>query len=126
MDFFFDWIYLHSGAVLLQRGIKYDAVYRIESGRIRKLKNIKSSQNQEMTELTKGSTLHDMEIITEEPSRDTAYAIRDTQLSVMSKTVFHYIAKTRPKDLLHFTKMVSGMNRNRIASSSFGYDSVSV
>nr|CCA15027.1 Patatin like protein putative [Albugo laibachii Nc14]CCA23168.1 Patatin like protein putative [Albugo laibachii Nc14] len=106
VDSSFEWLHLQGGELLFERGDHGDAVYTVLSGRLRA---IQGQQHCDRTidatsELSRGTTLGALDMLTGARCTSTVHAIRDSQISKMPKNVFDYIVSVEPTVLIHFTK----------------------
>ncbi|KAG6976770.1 hypothetical protein JG688_00001013 [Phytophthora aleatoria] len=105
-DTSFDWLHLHSGESLFDRGDLCDSVFSVISGRLRAVQ-VHSHRGKEVetsNELVRGATLGAMDMLAAGPSNSSVFAIRDSQISQMSRNVFDYVVSKYPSVLIHFTK----------------------
>ncbi|ETN09978.1 hypothetical protein PPTG_10754 [Phytophthora nicotianae INRA-310] len=105
-DTSFDWLHLHSGESLFDRGDLCDSVFTVISGRLRAVQ-VHSHRGKEVetsNELVRGATLGAMDMLSAGPSNSSVFAIRDSQISQMSRNVFDYVVSKYPSVLIHFTK----------------------
>ncbi|KAG7399341.1 Neuropathy target esterase [Phytophthora boehmeriae] len=105
-DTSFDWLHLHSGESLFDRGDLCDSVFTVISGRLRAVQvhSHRSKEVETINELVRGATLGAMDMIAAGPSNSSVFAIRDSQISQMSRNVFDYVVNKHPTVLIHFTK----------------------
>ncbi|OWZ24627.1 LOW QUALITY PROTEIN: Patatin like protein [Phytophthora megakarya] len=105
-DTSFDWLHLHSGESLFDRGDLCDSVFTVISGRLRAVQvHMQRGKEVETTnELVRGATLGAMDMLAAGPSNSSVFAIRDSQISQMSRNVFDYVVSMYPSVLIHFTK----------------------
>ncbi|KAK1945045.1 Patatin-like phospholipase domain-containing protein 7 [Phytophthora citrophthora] len=105
-DTSFDWLHLHSGESLFDRGDLCDSVFTVISGRLRAVQAHyhRSKEVETINELVRGATLGAMDMLASGASNSSVFAIRDSQISQMSRNVFDYVVRKYPSVLVHFTK----------------------
>lgn len=105
-DTSFDWLHLQSGESLFNRGDLCDSVFSVISGRLRALQfySYRGKQVETTSELVRGATLGALDMLSAGPSNSSVFAIRDCQISQMSRNVFDYVVSKHPTVLIHFTK----------------------
>ncbi|DAZ93126.1 TPA: LOW QUALITY PROTEIN: hypothetical protein N0F65_009702, partial [Lagenidium giganteum] len=105
VDSSFDWIHLHGGESLFDRGDVCDSVFTILSGRLRAIQEHVSRGNKVETtsELIRGATLGALDMLAATRSNSSVFAIRDSQISKMARNVFDYVVSAHPNVLIHFT-----------------------
>jgi lysophospholipid hydrolase len=105
-DTSFDWLHLHSGESLFDRGDLCDSVFTVISGRLRAVQvhSYRGKEVETTNELVRGATLGAMDMLAAGPSNSSVFAIRDSQISQMSRNVFDYVVSKYPTVLVHFTK----------------------
>uniref|UniRef100_H3GBN6 PNPLA domain-containing protein n=1 Tax=Phytophthora ramorum TaxID=164328 RepID=H3GBN6_PHYRM len=105
-DTSFDWLHLHSGESLFDRGDLCDSVFTVISGRLRAVQMhcYRGKEVETTNELVRGATLGAMDMLAAGASNSSVFAIRDSQISQMSRNVFDYVVSKYPSVLVHFTK----------------------
>ncbi|KAG6597920.1 patatin like protein [Phytophthora cinnamomi] len=105
-DTSFDWLHLHSGESLFDRGDLCDSVFTVISGRLRAVQVhcYRGKEVETTNELVRGATLGAMDMLGAGASNSSVFAIRDSQISQMSRNVFDYVVSKYPTVLVHFTK----------------------
>lgn len=105
-DTSFDWLHLQSGENLFNRGDLCDSVFTVISGRLRAVQfySYRGKQVETTSDLVRGATLGALDMLSAGPSNSSVFAIRDSQISQMSRSVFDYIVSQHPNVLIHFTK----------------------
>lgn len=104
-DSSFNWVHLHGGESLFNRGDLCDSVFTVMSGRLRAVQAHyhRGKEVETTSELVRGATLGAMDMLAAGRSNSTVFAIRDSQISQMSRNVFDYIVSEIPTVLVHFT-----------------------
>ncbi|TYZ65208.1 hypothetical protein PybrP1_003983 [[Pythium] brassicae (nom. inval.)] len=104
-DSSFNWVHLHGGESLFNRGDVCDSVFTVMSGRLRAVQahSHRGKEVETTSELVRGATLGAMDMLAAGRSNSTVFAIRDSQISQMSRNVFDYIVSEFPTVLVHFT-----------------------
>ncbi|CEG36666.1 patatin like protein [Plasmopara halstedii] len=105
-DTSFDWLHLHSGESLFERGDRCDSVFTVISGRLRAVQ-VHSHRGKEVettNEFVRGATLGAMDMLATGASNSSVFAIRDSQIAQMSRNVFDWVVSKYPSVLIHFTK----------------------
>lgn len=116
-DSSFDWLHLHSGESLFDRGDLCDSVYTIISGRLRAIQSHshRGKDVETTSELVRGATLGALDMLAAGRSNASVFAIRDSQIARMSRNVFDYIVCLHPTVLIHFTtNLANHLPRQRI------------
>ncbi|RLN73089.1 hypothetical protein BBJ28_00003790 [Nothophytophthora sp. Chile5] len=105
-DTSFDWLHLHSGASLFDRGDLCDSVFTVISGRLRAIQvhSYRGKDVETTSELVRGATLGALDMLSTAASNSSVFAIRDSQISQMSRNVFDYVVSKYPTVLIHFTQ----------------------
>ncbi|CAI5714407.1 unnamed protein product [Peronospora destructor] len=105
-DTSFEWMHLRSGESLFDRGDLCDAVFTVISGRLRVVQghSHRGKELETMNDLVRGATLGAMDMLAAGPSNSSVFAIRDSQISQMSRNVFDYVVSKHPSVVIHFTK----------------------
>ncbi|TDH65688.1 hypothetical protein CCR75_006896 [Bremia lactucae] len=108
-DTSFDWLHLHSGKSLFNRGDRCDSVFTVISGRLRvvQMHSHRGKQVETSNDLVRGATLGAMDMLAAGASNSSVFAIRDSQISQMSRNVFDYVVSMHPTVLIHFTKKLA-------------------
>lgn len=108
-DSSFNWVHLHGGESLFNRGDVCDSVFTVMSGRLRAVQahSHRGKEVETTSELVRGATLGAMDMLAAGRSNSTVFAIRDSQISQMSRNVFDYIVSAFPTVLVHFTTNVA-------------------
>lgn len=104
-DSSFDWVHLHGGESLFNRGDVCDSVFTVISGRLRAVQAHyhRGKEVDTISELVRGATLGAMDMLAAGRSNSSVFAIRDSQISQMSRNVFDYVVSKFPTVLVHFT-----------------------
>lgn len=105
-DSSFDWLHLHSGESLFERGDRCDSVFTVISGRLRAVQ-VHAQRGKEVettNEFVRGATLGAMDMLAAGASNSSVFAIRDSQIAQMSRNVFDCVVSKHPSVLIHFTK----------------------
>ncbi|CAI5716884.1 unnamed protein product [Hyaloperonospora brassicae] len=105
-DTSFEWLHLHSGESLFNRGDVCDSVFTVISGRLRVVQTLshRGKELETTNDLVRGATLGAMDMLSAGPSNSSVFAVRDSQISQMSRNVFDYVVSKYPSVLIHFTK----------------------
>ncbi|RQM14044.1 hypothetical protein DD237_000227 [Peronospora effusa] len=118
-DTSFEWLHLRSGESLFDRGDLCDAVFTVISGRLRvvQMHSHRGKELETMNDLVRGATLGAMDMLAAGASNSSVFAIRDSQISQMSRNVFDYVVSKYPSVIIHFTKsLVRRMPTPRVIS----------
>lgn len=99
-------VFLPSGGVLFREGDPGDSMYVIASGRIRVVTG-DGDHARTVAERGRYDLIGEMALLTGEPRTATLYAIRDTELWRISRTVFEELAQQYPQLMLQMTRMLS-------------------
>lgn len=104
-DSSFDWLHLHGGESLFDRGDVCDSVFTVISGRLRAVQAHyhRGKEVETTSELGRGATLGAMDMLAAGRSHSSVFAIRDSQIAQMSRNVFDYVVHEYPTVLVHFT-----------------------
>lgn len=119
-DTSFDWLHLQSGENLFSRGDVCDSVFTVISGRLRAVQfySYRGKQVETTSDLVRGATLGALDMLSAGPSNSSVFAIRDSQISQMSRNVFDYVVSKHPTVLIHFTKnLARRMPQQRIETT---------
>uniref|UniRef100_M4B4B5 PNPLA domain-containing protein n=1 Tax=Hyaloperonospora arabidopsidis (strain Emoy2) TaxID=559515 RepID=M4B4B5_HYAAE len=105
-DTSFEWLHLHSGESLFDRGDVCDSVFTVISGRLRAVQTLshRGKELETTNDFVRGATLGAMDMLSAGPSNSSVFAVRDSQISQMSRNVFDYVVSKYPSVLIHFTK----------------------
>ncbi|KAI9914759.1 hypothetical protein PsorP6_008234 [Peronosclerospora sorghi] len=114
-DTSFEWLHLRSGESLFDHGDSCDSVFTVISGRLRVVQAHyhRGKELETMNDLVRGATLGAMDMLAAGVSNSSVFAVRDSQISQMSRNVFDYVVNMYPSVLIHFTKSLA----RRIPSS---------
>jgi lysophospholipid hydrolase len=89
IDFALDWVQIHAGKMLYRQGDpKSDAIYIVLNGRLRSTRERRSGEFDFTGEYGQGESVGELEVLTNTPRTSLVYAIRDTELARMPKTLF--------------------------------------
>ena len=83
-----EWVELPGGQTLMTQGEPGDAMYLVVSGRLRTYITDDDGQRNVVREITRGQTVGEMSLYTDEPRSATLVAIRDTVLARLGKAEF--------------------------------------
>lgn len=112
LDFALEWISVKSGGKLLSEGAKTNAVYFVLNGRLRAYKNRK-----QIGDYGHGSTVGELEMMSNEKSSATVVAVRDTELSRFPKTLVQCLCRQYPSITFEMSRIVQQAMRARTSSS---------
>ena len=117
LDFALEWISIKSGGKLLSEGTKPAAVYFVLNGRLRAYK-----ERKQIGDFGHGSTVGELEMMSDEKSSATVVAVRDTELSRFPRTLVECLCRQYPSITFEMARMVqqamAARNSQRMNSDS--------
>ncbi|RLN62929.1 hypothetical protein BBJ29_003597 [Phytophthora kernoviae] len=92
--------------VVLDGSVSVQVSTSPQSGRLRavQIHSHRGKEVETINELVRGATLGAMDMLAAGASNSSVFAIRDSQISQMSRNVFDYVVNKQPTVLVHFTK----------------------
>ncbi|KAF4321900.1 hypothetical protein BBO99_00004467 [Phytophthora kernoviae] len=92
--------------VVLDGSVSVQVSTSPQSGRLRavQIHSHRGKEVETINELVRGATLGAMDMLAAGASNSSVFAIRDSQISQMSRNVFDYVVNKHPTVLVHFTK----------------------
>ncbi|EEB92916.1 hypothetical protein MPER_08501, partial [Moniliophthora perniciosa FA553] len=91
IDASLDWMQVNAGQVLWRPNDTSDSFYIVINGRLRVIADKDDGGVKIVGEYGQGDTVGELDVITSSPRRNTAHAIRDTELIRMPQTLFNAI-----------------------------------
>ncbi|KIK70532.1 hypothetical protein GYMLUDRAFT_32561 [Collybiopsis luxurians FD-317 M1] len=116
IDASLDWMQVDAGRVLWRPGDKSDSFYIVINGRLRVITDNGGSLDI-VGEYGQGDTVGELDVITSSPRRNTAHAIRDTELIRMPQTLFNAISARNPQTTAQLLRMIASRVRDEVDSS---------
>ncbi len=101
-----EWVELPGGATLLKQGDPGDSMYLIVSGRLRAYISDESGHQRMVREISRGQTVGEMSLYTDEPRSATLVAIRDTVLARLPKSRFRQLLSISGQVSIALTRQI--------------------
>ncbi len=101
-----EWVYLHSGDALFLQGELGNSLYIVVSGRLEAVVEDNMGKTQIVGEISRGETVGEMAIFSEELRAASVYALRDCELVKLPKVTFEQIMQQRPHMMMAITKVI--------------------
>ncbi|KAK7465552.1 phosphatidylcholine and lysophosphatidylcholine phospholipase [Stygiomarasmius scandens] len=114
IDASLDWMQVNAGQVLWRPGDTSDSFYIVINGRLRVITEDDKRVNI-VGEYGQGDTVGELDVITSSKRRNTAHAIRDTELIRMPQTLFNAISARLP--LSELLRMIASRVRVEVDSA---------
>ncbi|KAJ3789981.1 hypothetical protein GGU10DRAFT_283246 [Lentinula aff. detonsa] len=130
IDASLDWMQVNAGQVLWRPDDKSDSFYIVINGRVRVItENIRGGLDI-VGEFGQGDTVGELDVITSSTRRNTAHAIRDTELIRMPQTLFNAISARNPQTTAQLLRTIASRVREEVhpsptrsrPSSELGYN----
>ncbi|KAF9074991.1 hydrolase [Rhodocollybia butyracea] len=117
IDASLDWMQVNAGQVLWRPDDKSDSFYIVINGRLRVITDNAGGGLDIVGEYGQGDTVGELDVITSSPRRNTAHAIRDTELIRMPQTLFNAISARNPQTTAQLLRMIASRVRDELDSS---------
>ncbi|KAJ3978131.1 hypothetical protein EV361DRAFT_875341 [Lentinula raphanica] len=130
IDASLDWMQVNAGQVLWRPDDKSDSFYIVINGRVRVITENDRGGLDIVGEFGQGDTVGELDVITSSPRRNTAHAIRDTELIRMPQTLFNAISARNPQTTAQLLRTIASRVREEVhpsptrsrPSSELGYN----
>ncbi|RKP07568.1 hypothetical protein THASP1DRAFT_10655, partial [Thamnocephalis sphaerospora] len=106
VDFALDWVQVNAGQVLYRQGDDSDSIHVVLNGRLRSISEDDASFKV-FREHGQGESIGELEVLTESPRAATLYAIRDSELALLPKTLFNALSFRHPEISLQISRIVA-------------------
>ena len=107
IDFALDWIQLNAGQILYRQGDDPDAIYIVLSGRLGSFIDIGKKKGLYEAEYGRGESIGEVEVLTDSPRPVTVFAIRDTEIAKIPRTLFHLVALAYPQVMIQMSRIIA-------------------
>ncbi|KAL0580670.1 phosphatidylcholine and lysophosphatidylcholine phospholipase [Marasmius crinis-equi] len=119
IDASLDWVQVNAGQVLWRPNDTSDSFYIVINGRLRVIADNKEDDGVNIVgEYGQGDTVGELDVITSSPRRNTAHAIRDTELIRMPQTLFNAISARNPETTAQLLRMIASRVRDEVDAAS--------
>ncbi|KAL0066550.1 phosphatidylcholine and lysophosphatidylcholine phospholipase [Marasmius tenuissimus] len=119
IDASLDWVQVNAGQVLWRPNDASDSFYIVINGRLRIITDNKDDDGVNIVgEYGQGDTVGELDVITSSPRRNTAHAIRDTELIRMPQTLFNAISARNPETTAQLLRMIASRVRDEVDAAS--------
>ncbi|KAG7099787.1 hypothetical protein E1B28_001599 [Marasmius oreades] len=119
IDASLDWMQVNAGQVLWRPNDTSDSFYIVINGRLRVITDNKEDDVIKVVgEYGQGDTVGELDVITSSLRRNTAHAIRDTELIRMPQTLFNAISARNPQTTAQLLRMIASRVRDEVDASS--------
>ncbi|KAF9270780.1 patatin-domain-containing protein [Marasmius fiardii PR-910] len=119
IDASLDWMQVNAGQVLWRPNDTSDSFYIVINGRLRVITDNKEDDEVNVVgEYGQGDTVGELDVITSSLRRNTAHAIRDTELIRMPQTLFNAISARNPHTTAQLLRMIASRVRDEVDASS--------
>ncbi|KAK9764239.1 phosphatidylcholine and lysophosphatidylcholine phospholipase [Basidiobolus ranarum] len=122
IDFALEWIQASAGKVIYKEGDSSDFVDIVLNGRLRSIRERSDKTFTIIGEYGQGDSIGELEVMTDLARKQTLYAIRDSELARMPKTLLHTLAMSHPQVTFHISRMIA--NRTYEAQAASMYKSI--
>ncbi|THV06596.1 patatin-domain-containing protein [Dendrothele bispora CBS 962.96] len=116
IDASLDWMQVNAGQVLWRPGDTSDSFYIVINGRLRVITE-EDEGVKIVGEYGQGDTVGELDVITSSKRRNTAHAIRDTELIRMPQTLFNAISARNPQTTAQLLRMIASRVREEVDAS---------
>jgi NTE family protein len=99
-------VHLKGGEWLFSQGEPGDSMYMVMGGRLRALGRSDGGGDRTIGEISRGESVGEMALITDEPRSASIVAIRDSILIRLSKASFERLIRSQPDLLLNLSRLV--------------------
>ena len=103
---YLEWVELPGGATLLKQGDPGDSMYLMVSGRLRAYITDDAGHPRMVREISRGQTVGEMSLYTDEPRSATLVAIRDTVLARLPKSRFRQLLSISGQVSIALTRQI--------------------
>ena len=100
------WRSLDSGETLFHQGDPADSIYVVMNGRLQVVLTTPEGDERVLNQVSRGETLGEMAVITDDPRSATVYAVRDTDLARLSLKGFKMLVESRPQAMLNISRLI--------------------
>jgi predicted acylesterase/phospholipase RssA/CRP-like cAMP-binding protein len=107
IDFALDWIQLSAGQILYRQGDDPDAIYIVLSGRLGSFIDVGKKKGLYEAEHGRGESIGEVEVLTDSPRPVTVFAIRDTEIAKIPKTLFRLVALAYPQVMIQMSRIIA-------------------
>ncbi|EEB08938.1 lysophospholipase [Schizosaccharomyces japonicus yFS275] len=108
LDFAVEWVHLDPGEVICHQDEPSDCVYYVLSGRLRTVKKDEGKYVSEfLNEYSRGDSVGELEMLTNSRRLSSLFAIRDSEVAKLPKTLFITLASIRPSVGIQMSKIVA-------------------
>jgi predicted acylesterase/phospholipase RssA/CRP-like cAMP-binding protein len=104
-------VHLPGGATLFHAGDHGDCMYVVLSGRLRVLLEAVNGSNETLRELSRGDSVGELALLTDEPRSATIRAIRDSELARLTRASFERVIRSDPTLLRRIAVQVAVRQR---------------
>ncbi len=101
-----DWLTLKRGETLFRQGDSADAAYVVVTGRLGVAVEAIEQGERLINEINPGEIVGEMALLTDTGRSATVYAVRDTELVRLSRSVFGRIINRYPRSMLAITRSI--------------------
>ncbi|KAK9767569.1 phosphatidylcholine and lysophosphatidylcholine phospholipase, variant 2 [Basidiobolus ranarum] len=122
IDFALEWIQASAGKVIYKEGDSSEFVDIVLYGRLRSISERKDRTFTIIGEYGQGDSIGELEVMTDLARKQTLYAIRDSELARIPKTLLHSLAMTNPQVTFHISRMIANRTFEAQAASMYKSD----
>ncbi|KAJ3300010.1 phosphatidylcholine and lysophosphatidylcholine phospholipase [Borealophlyctis nickersoniae] len=123
IDVALEWGQVNAGQVLCRQGTPADSIFIVLNGRLRSIVERQRSSGDSPTfeilaEYGQGESVGELEVLTDASRPGTVHAIRDTEIAVMPKTLFHALALRHPEITIAISRIIAARSRFMIRNAA--------
>jgi NTE family protein/lysophospholipid hydrolase len=111
-----EWIHLDGDEYLFRQGDKDSSLYIVISGRLHAFIEKSNGDKQLLNEITRGESIGEMALLTEEPRAASIQAVRDSKLVKISSSTFWRIAEKYPQIIKSISRLVVNRLQKKYSS----------
>ncbi|RKP23278.1 hypothetical protein SYNPS1DRAFT_24704, partial [Syncephalis pseudoplumigaleata] len=106
IDFALEWVQVNAGQILYQQRDDSDSIYVVLNGRLRSITEGDRSFNL-FREHGLDESIGELEVLTDSPRSSTLYAIRDSELARLPKTLFMALSLRHPEISIQMSRIIA-------------------
>ncbi|ORY05330.1 patatin-domain-containing protein [Basidiobolus meristosporus CBS 931.73] len=117
IDFALEWYQASAGKVIYKEGDPSEFIDIVLNGRLRSISQRNDRTFTIIGEYGQGDSIGELEVMTDLARKQTLYAIRDSELARMPKTLLHSLAMTHPQVTFRISRMIANRTYEAQAAS---------
>eukprot|EP00546_Thalassionema_frauenfeldii_P019367 CAMPEP_0178906706 /NCGR_PEP_ID=MMETSP0786-20121207/6970_1 /TAXON_ID=186022 /ORGANISM="Thalassionema frauenfeldii, Strain CCMP 1798" /LENGTH=1130 /DNA_ID=CAMNT_0020578435 /DNA_START=61 /DNA_END=3454 /DNA_ORIENTATION=+ len=107
LDWGIDWKHVQAGTLLAKKGEVCDKMQVVLSGRLKAGSRIARAEGFSEDEYGRGTCIGETHVLTGTEWQNDVYAIRNSELAILSINVLQYVMQRFPQTAIHFAKAIA-------------------